>query len=92
MFGFLRGGDQGGVAFFVFDYFLRFLDEAFHSFALLTARWLFECREDLSQAPDLVRSLTLMLLKGGAQSFVLRGLGHFGQRFEQLHLGVQQIF
>ena len=71
--------------------FLAFLDKAHHSLAGLRARRFAQKREAFVEAFDLVFGFGEVLFKTLSQAVESRCLGHFGQRFRQLLLRVENI-
>ena len=85
-------GIQHGIVAVFIDDLLAFLDEAFHCFADLAARFLAQPFENLFEPVDVPLGLFQVILKCPLQ---LRGgsfLGHFRQRLHQLVLGVVEVF
>ena len=82
----LRGSYQGGITDFGGHVFLEnllaFLDQPFHTIALMTARFELHGLEDRLQSGDVFLGLLQVLLEACLQVVVGSGFGHLGQGFE----------
>ena len=94
----LRGAYQGEVGegiFLLFSFlhdFLAFFHKAHHPFAGLRASGLAEKRKALIEPFDLTFGFNQVLLKALAQTVEPCRLRHFGERFGELLLRVENVF